>query len=58
MDISPTGRLIQEMDDRIHEFDINRIYEWNPENIRKYKLFVPIAAGFGKLSPPQTDDEK
>ena len=28
------------MDGRIHEFDINKMTEWNPENIRKFKSFV------------------
>ena len=37
---SPTKKLIQEMEDRIHPFDIYKIYKWNPENIRKYKTFI------------------
>jgi adenosyl cobinamide kinase/adenosyl cobinamide phosphate guanylyltransferase len=40
IDVSPTKKLIDEMDDRIHEFDINRITEWNTENMRKFKSFV------------------
>ena len=28
------------MTDRIHPFDINKIWKWNTENIRKFKIFV------------------
>lgn len=38
--ISPTRKLINEMTDRIHPFDINKIWNWNSENIRKYKIFI------------------
>ena len=37
---SPTKQLIAQYEDRIHEFDINRILEWNSENIRKYKISI------------------
>lgn len=37
---SPTKKLIKEMEERMHPFDINRIWKWNTENIRKYKLYV------------------
>lgn len=37
---SPTKKLIEQFEDRIHEFDINRVLEWNSENIRKYKIFI------------------
>jgi len=37
---SPTRKLIAQYEDRIHEFDINRILEWNSENIRKYKIAI------------------
>jgi len=40
LSISPTRKLIKEMTDRIHPFDINKIWKWNSENIRKYKIFV------------------
>lgn len=36
----PTKKLIEEMDSRICEFDINRIHCWNPENMRKFKTYV------------------
>jgi len=32
--------MIEDMGDRIHDFEINRILEWNAENIRKYKIFI------------------
>lgn len=38
--MSPTKKLIEEMTGRIHEFDINLILEWNPENMRKFKSYV------------------
>ena len=37
---SPTRKLIAQYEDRIHEFDINRVLEWNSENIRKYKIAI------------------
>ena len=37
---SPTKKLIEEMESRIHEFDVNCILDWNPENIRKYRSFI------------------
>lgn len=40
IEVSPTKKLIDEMDDRIHEFDINKITGWNVENIRKFKSYV------------------
>lgn len=40
VEISPTKQYIKEVENRIHEFDINRIWEWNPENMRKFRSFV------------------
>ena len=37
---SPTKQFIEEIDGRIHEFDVNKIWEWNPENMRKFKSYV------------------
>ena len=38
--VSPTRRLIRDFEDRICEFDINKVLEWNAENIRKYKVYI------------------
>jgi hypothetical protein len=37
---SPTRKLIKEMTERMHPFDIYRILKWNSENIRKYRTFI------------------
>lgn len=37
---SPTRKLIEQHEDRLGRFDINRIWRWNTNNIKKYKAFV------------------
>ena len=37
---SPTRKLIEEHEDRLETFDLNRIWYWNTNNIKKYKVFV------------------
>ena len=37
---SPTRKLIEQHEDRLGKFDINRIWRWNTNNIKKYKTFV------------------
>ena len=37
---SPTRKLIEQHEDRLGKFDINRLWRWNTNNIKKYKAFV------------------
>ena len=37
---SPVRKYIQEVTDRIHEFNIFKVWRWNPENVRKFNNFI------------------
>lgn len=38
--ISPTRKLIEDFNSKIHEFNINKIWEWDAGNVRKFKTFA------------------
>lgn len=38
--VSPVRKYIQEVTDRIHEFNIFKVWRWNPENVRKFNNFI------------------
>ena len=37
---SPTRKLIKVMEDRIQEFDINKVLRWSADEVKKYRIFI------------------
>jgi hypothetical protein len=37
---SPTRKLIQVMEGRIQEFDINKVMRWSLDEVKKYRIYI------------------